>query len=373
MIAMTGHLALELGMILLMLVLIVGICQLFSNAVEWLGEKLQLSEGVVGSVLAAVGTALPETIVPLVALLGGGAAATMTQGHHAGVTHGHGEEIGVGAILGAPFMLITLGMVVIGTSITLAKVWGKRDTDLKINPMAPKRDLFFFGIAYLAAFGAGLLPESLHVVRHILAFFLFGWYFYYLYVMLHASKQEAKAEHAHTEENATQQESHLSPLYFAPKQASPSMGFVLAQIVIALILLVLLAHQFVGTISQVATELNVPAFLLSLIIVPIATELPEKFNSFVWCQQDKDTLAVGNMTGAMVFQSCWPVSVGLLLTPWQLTQEAMVNVALCMVCSLWMYLMVFSNPGRKGAALWLLTGGLFYIGYIVYMLAHKPA
>ncbi|MFM7469576.1 MAG: sodium:calcium antiporter [Vampirovibrionales bacterium] len=371
MIHLTGQLSLEIGLILVMLVLIVGVCQVFSNAVEWLGEKLQLSDGVVGSVLAAVGTALPETIVPLVALLGSGAAATLSQGHQAGVTHGHGEEIGIGAILGAPFMLITLGMVVIGTSITLANRWGKRDTGLKINPIAPKRDLFFFSIAYLAAFGAGLLPQELHLVRHGLAFFLFAWYFVYLTVMLKASKQEAQAEEAQEKaDEAATHESHLSPLYFAPKQSTPSMGIIVGQIAVALIGLIVLAHQFVGTISQVATELHVPAFLLSLIIVPIATELPEKFNSFIWCQQDKDTLAVGNMTGAMVFQSCWPVSVGLLLTPWQLNTEAMVNVALCMLCSLWMYLTVFARPERKGAALWLLTGAVFYIGYIVYMLNH---
>ena len=37
-------------------------CQFFTNAVEWLGKRLELAEGAVGSVLAAVGTALPETL-----------------------------------------------------------------------------------------------------------------------------------------------------------------------------------------------------------------------------------------------------------------------------------------------------------------------
>jgi cation:H+ antiporter len=41
---------------------------LFTNGVEWVGCKFKLSEGVVGSVLTAIGTALPETIVPLIAI-----------------------------------------------------------------------------------------------------------------------------------------------------------------------------------------------------------------------------------------------------------------------------------------------------------------
>jgi len=49
------------------------------------GKKLDLSEGAVGSVLAAVGTALPETLIPIIAIVFAGDAA--------------GHEIGIGAIL----------------------------------------------------------------------------------------------------------------------------------------------------------------------------------------------------------------------------------------------------------------------------------
>src|SRR5438105_3239121 len=76
--------------------------QLFTNGVEWIGEGLGLSEGMVGSVLAAIGTALPETTIPLVAIL--------TEGH------ADAKEIGIGAILGAPFMLATLALAVLGAS-----------------------------------------------------------------------------------------------------------------------------------------------------------------------------------------------------------------------------------------------------------------
>ena len=64
-----------------LLVILAG-AELFTNGVEWVGEGFGLSEGAVGSVLAAVGTALPETLLPIIAIASG---------------HAAGEDIGVGA------------------------------------------------------------------------------------------------------------------------------------------------------------------------------------------------------------------------------------------------------------------------------------
>lgn len=79
--------------LVVMLFVILAASELFTNALEHLGEKLKISEGVTGSLFAAIGTALPETMVPLLALYAGTANVSVN------------EEIGVGAILGAPLML----------------------------------------------------------------------------------------------------------------------------------------------------------------------------------------------------------------------------------------------------------------------------
>src|SRR3954451_20454697 len=86
-------------------IILIG-AELFTNGIEWFGRKLELAEGAVGSVLAAVGTALPETMIPIIAILTGGGSEA---------SHG----IGVGAILGAPFMLSTLAMFVTGIAVLL--------------------------------------------------------------------------------------------------------------------------------------------------------------------------------------------------------------------------------------------------------------
>src|SRR2546425_2024776 len=112
----SGGVSLEWVELGVALVLILVSAELFTNALEWIGENFGLSEGAVGSVLAAVGTALPETLLPLVAILLGG--------------HEAGKEIGVGAILGAPFMLSTLAMFVLGTSVLVFARGGRRSTNV---------------------------------------------------------------------------------------------------------------------------------------------------------------------------------------------------------------------------------------------------
>ncbi len=78
------------------------------------------------------------------------------------------------------------------------------------------------------------------------------------------------------------------------------------------------AHYFVDAVGHMSLAIGIPAGLIALVLAPLATELPEKFNSIIWLRSNKDTLALGNITGAMVFQSTIPVSVGMLFTPWEL-------------------------------------------------------
>jgi cation:H+ antiporter len=54
-----------------LLAVVLGGALLFTNAVEWAGNRLGLGVGAVGTVLAAVSTALPESVIPVVAILRG--------------------------------------------------------------------------------------------------------------------------------------------------------------------------------------------------------------------------------------------------------------------------------------------------------------
>jgi hypothetical protein len=52
-----------LVLLLLSIMILLAGALLFTNGIEWLGVKLDLGQGAVGSLLAAVATALPETLI----------------------------------------------------------------------------------------------------------------------------------------------------------------------------------------------------------------------------------------------------------------------------------------------------------------------
>ena len=147
--------------LVLSLFVILGGAELFTNGIEWVGEGFGLSQGAVGSVLAAVGTALPETILPLIAILSG---------------HVAGEEIGIGAILGAPFMLTTLAMFVIAVAVFAYARSNGRSLDLDGDRMVLRQDLGYFLVMYALAMGAGLLHMRAvnWVLAVVLAFLALG-------------------------------------------------------------------------------------------------------------------------------------------------------------------------------------------------------
>ncbi len=136
--------------LVLSLAAILAAAVVFTNAVEMLGDRLRLGGGAVGSVLAAVGTALPETMIPVVAIVG----ALLTGG-------GVAEQIGVGAILGAPFLLTTLAMFVVGASALGFR--GRRESGVKldVDQETTRRDLLYFLVFFALAAGAGLVGHLL--------------------------------------------------------------------------------------------------------------------------------------------------------------------------------------------------------------------
>ncbi|WP_088228937.1 sodium:calcium antiporter [Desulfosporosinus sp. FKB] len=323
----------------IMLVVSLGIilvgAEAFTNSIEWLGQKLKLGAGAVGSLLAAVGTALPETVVPIIAFLG------FREGTE-------GSDIGIGAILGAPFMLSTLAFFITG----LAALLFRRSNDpLKLDTKVVQRDLqfflFVFTIAILASFLGNQNYKTIAAGSLVLAYVI------YVVLTLRSNRGGHKAE-------------KLASLYMARKADDPKMTAILLQITMALVAIVFGAHGFVNAVQPIAADLGIPVFVLSLIITPVATELPEKFNSVLWIMRGKDTLAIGNLTGAMVFQSSVIPAIGIALTSWKLDTLALWSAFLAVGSAM---IPVFSLR-RKGAIhpTGLLMGGVFYLMFILTVL-----
>ncbi|MDA8442622.1 MAG: sodium:calcium antiporter [Peptococcaceae bacterium] len=305
----------------------------FTNSVEWLGKRLGLGAGAVGSILAAIGTALPETMVPIIAIVFG---------------HGtvNASEVGIGAILGAPFMLATLAFFISGVAASLTRVGGLKREYMRVDRSIIERDLRFFLLSYTAAILVSFLPA--HGVKEVAAFLLIGAYIFYAWQTIRDGQGVDEGD--------------LAALYFAPRSKDPSTKLIVAQLAGALLLIVFGARNFVTSVENLSLTWGIPAFILSMIITPVATELPEKFNSVIWISKGKDTLAIGNITGAMVFQSSIIPAIGILLTPWQLEPLALVSAVLAILAALTPYLYVRARGVIKPSQ--LLVGGVFYLVFL---------
>lgn len=324
------------------LILILIAAEVFVNALEHLGEKLKISEGVTGSLFAAVGTALPETLVPLLAIFGGTANSRVN------------EEIGVGAILGAPLMLSTLSLCLM--SLAVLK---KRGSEGHLTPERSglKRDLDFFLMAFSLSLVAMFVPHEQDWVRIVIAFVMVMIYFFYVMLTLRASSKLVADGHA-TEAEA--------PMWLSRLGLPENMPVILIQLAAGLALLVAGAKGFIHGVEQAAPILGISALVLSLMIVPVATELPEKVNSILWIRRHKDTMAFGNISGAMVFQGTLLPAIGISLTPWMPVKEVLTGVVITLLAALWLRWKLVSG-GLRVWHLWL--NGALYVSYLVIALA----
>ncbi|HZC80973.1 MAG TPA: hypothetical protein VE222_04515 [Nitrospiraceae bacterium] len=313
-----------------------GACTLFTNAIEWVGKRFNLSEGAVGGVLAAIGTTLPETSIPIIAIFFGASRAEV--------------EVGLGAILGAPFMLSTLVIPILAMLLVVYAGLGKRTAAFRVNYHDVKGDLSFFVVAYSVALACVFVSSRL--VHAMAAVGLMSLYLYYV-----------KLKFSETDEGGD--ESGVDPLYFSRKSAVPSFGLIGLQGILGLAGLAFGAHLFVVSAETIAGALSISPLILALLVAPLATELPEMSNSFLWLYRKKDRLAVGNVTGAMVFQGTIPVSIGLVGTEWALAPTALITMVLAVAAA--SFLLVQTVWGGLWRP-WLLGGSaLLYIGYAVYL------
>ncbi len=349
----------DLLLLLVALVVILVGAELFTNGIEWFGRKLDLAEGAVGSVLAAVGTALPETLIPIVAIL--------LPSQPGSTANAHG--VGVGAILGAPFMLATLAMFVTGIAVMIQARRRPTGDLMLVKTDVLGKDVRYFFIAYGVAIASAFLPPGADLLRIGAAIGLLV--IYALYVREHfIADPDVDA-------------SDLAPLRFHRLDRPgreldpqvPRLRIVNLQVLAALGLILVGAVVFVDTVQHLSTSLGVPATLLALVIAPIATELPEKFNSLIWVRQGKDTLAMGNITGAMVFQSCIPTIVALLFAAesWSVdlsSSESIVTFAsagIAFASTALIFLPMMRRNVLPGKA--LLLGGAFYAAYLGLVVA----
>jgi cation:H+ antiporter len=301
--------------------------ELFTNGIEWFGHRLKLGEGAVGSVLAAVATALPETLIPVIAILG--PIFTGQPGSEGA------EEVGVGAILGAPFTLATLAMFITGIAVILFARRGRRTTDMAVNVEIMSQDVIYFLVGYGIAIGAAFLPIEWHWADYIVVLALVV--IYVLYVRAHF-RSEAPAEAPELAllhavrlpwlrgDIGVHPAVETTPI---EHQGQPRLWVIVAQTLIALGLIILGARVFVTALEDIS-------------------------------------LAIGFDPRLFAFQACFPTAIGILFTTWAFTPESALSFASAGAAILATVLILgpMMRSHRLRAA-GLLIGGPIYLVYVL--------
>jgi cation:H+ antiporter len=324
-------LALPIALLLGSALLIYFACEFFVNAVEWLGRKLDFGQKATGTVLAAFGTALPESVVTLVAVAFGASAAQ--------------KDVGVGAAMGGPLVLATLAYAATGIALFASRRPYPADAADRggLSNLARDTGLFVVIFAVQLLLGAVSFPG-----KRWAALGFIGAYVAYVW-------NETRAGSGEAEEGA------LEPLKCAPKTELPALSLVLLQTGLSLAVIFIGSHLFVSQVETLGPSFGLSPQLLALLISPIATELPEVLNAVIWVRQGKVRLALANISGAMMIQATVPAALGLYFTSWRL--EPALFLAGGVTASAAMVLFAAFKAKRISRA-WLTSMGAGYAAFL---------
>jgi cation:H+ antiporter len=316
------------------LVLVVAASDSFTNAVEWIGAKSGLTRSAVGAVVAAIGSSLPESIVAIIALVV--------------LRDARSEAIGIGAVIGAPLMLSTVVFSLIGViSLVRREPPGIPQLSIPVAPTLFGATLFFgtFALALAASFTRS---TALHVVAAICVLAAYA-----LHLTYHLRAGQPEGEES------------PPPLRIAPRSKRPATALIVLQLCVALVVTALASRWFISSLSAASLTFGISALAMSLLLTPIATELPEASSVFLWMRRCEDNLAISNVLGAMMFQTSVTCAIALLATPWQLGASAYAAAVAALAA---VALLILTTLLRRQVEQWALAAaGLFYIGYLVYM------
>lgn len=291
------HLWLNFALLIGAAVIIYLSCELFVNGVEWVGRKFAVGQKATGSILAAFGTALPESVVTLVAVAFGGTVAT--------------KQLGVGAALGGPLALATIAYATVGIVLLTTHQKLLKTPDIKRDFRNLARDQAWFLAIFAVKIALGVL--------------VFAWKPWLGILMLAAYAIYVRKEMSGPDDA---DEGESEPLIFQRHAAVPGTAIAVGQTLLALGIIFGASHLFVAQLEQLAPALGLPPQLLALLLSPIATELPETMNAIIWVRQGKHRLALANISGAMMIQATIPTAFGLFWTPWLLDAPLLLAAAI---------------------------------------------
>jgi len=310
-------------------------CEFFVNGVEWVGERLRIGETATGTLLAAFGTALPESIVTFVAVAFGVSPAE--------------KDIGVGAALGGPLALSTLAYSVVGLTLLGSRplrVRTKNRLDVDMRRLSRDQGWFLWIFVFKVALGLVAFPGKAWLGLLFLAA-------YGLYVLKELRGPGAASDIA-----------QLEPLSLRPRSARPALAWAAGQTLGALIIIFAASRIFVTQLDAIGPWLGMPPQLVALLLSPVATEMPETMNAIIWIRRGKERLALANISGAMMIQATVPSAFGLFFTPWLLAPPLILGAIVTVVAVAVLFMLFRAGKVTAGRLAWASSLYLVFAGLL---------
>ena len=314
-------------------------CEYFVNGVEWVGRKLAVGQQATGSILAAFGTALPESVVTFIAVVFGTSPAQ--------------KSIGVGAALGGPLVLSTIAYAMVGITLLICHQTLPHIATIREEFRRLSRDQGWFLAIFICKVGLGLVAFAWKPWLGILFLLAYAAYFH----------KEMSGE-------AGAEEGPAEPLKLTPRHIVPPTWAAIAQTVAALVVIFAASRFFVVQLDVLGPQLGIRPQLVALLFSPIATELPETLNAVIWVRQGKHRLALANISGAMMIQATVPSALGLFFTPWIFDESLIVAAGITIVAILVM--LIAFHRGITSRKL-LASMALFYVVFIAWVIIRRLA
>ncbi len=324
----------EAAILLSLSILVVFISSLlFVNSIEYVADLMKWSHTFTGAVIAPVFTSIPELFIFVVAVF--------IHGGHAG------SEIGLGLIFGEPFMTSSISYFLVLLAVLLAVALHRiAPGQLSFNRSLRIPFLFVFVLFPLV-----LVPGIVHVAALQYAM---GALFIALYVLyIRTVMGEKKAEiHPPAEE----------PLINVLLDRRYS-AFI--QLALSAVLLYFGSNLMIDSIEALSSG-GLSPLSLSIIVIPVATAIPETLSAMIWAFRGRNSLAVGSIVGEKVLYATFYPGIAMLMIPWLTDTQIYISVAGTTLVSAFFYLSM--RRGRMSP--YALAAGLpFFLLYVLIVFA----
>ncbi len=298
----------------------------FVDGASSLAHRFHIPELLIGATVVSIGTTLPEVMV---------SATSALQGH---------GEIAYGNAIGS--IICNTALIAAITIAIKPKKVNKKELVLPLT--------FFFTAAVFysaVAYTKGYFSQTVGLI-------LLGGFVTYMILVTRQALQDKKQNNDNTESDSTDTNPLIKDIVLLVAGAA---------------LIALGANLLVDNGTIIATQLGVPESVIALTFVALGTSLPELVTAITSLVKGHDSLSLGNIIGANLFNLVLVSGVSVTLSPFELPAAKMIgsyNASLVVdIPLMFIVMMLMSLPALIKGKLSRIQGILLlviYFGFCVF-------